>query len=48
MAILALGETRIRRDPNLRCKGLTDLGDVTLCQKKKACKTAVEHVGALS
>jgi len=34
-AILALGKARSCRWPNLGCKrgGLTDLGDVTLCQK---------------
>ena len=35
MAILALGKTISRREPNLGCRGggLTDLGDVMLGQK---------------
>ena len=32
-AILALGKARSCREPNLGCRGLTDLGDVILCQK---------------
>jgi hypothetical protein len=35
MAILALGNARSRREPNLCCRGLTVLGDVMLCQKKE-------------
>ena len=33
MAILALEKARSRREPNLGCRGLKDLGDVTTCQK---------------
>ena len=32
-ANLALEKARSRREPNLGCRGLTDLGDVILCQK---------------
>jgi len=43
-AITALGNARSRREPNLGCRGwgwgLTDLGDVMLCQKSlhESCK----------
>jgi len=30
---LALGKARSRREPNLGCRGLTELGDGMLCQK---------------
>jgi len=33
-ASLGLGKGRRHREPNLGCRGLTDLGDVMLCQKK--------------
>ena len=33
-AILALGKARSRRESNLGCRGLTDLSDMMLCQKK--------------
>ena len=33
-AILALGKARSRREPKLDCRGLTDLGDMTFCQKR--------------
>jgi hypothetical protein len=33
MAILALGKAKSHREPNVGCRGLTDLGDVMLCQK---------------
>ena len=36
MVILALGKVRSRREPNMGCGGLTDLGEVLLCQKKPA------------
>ena len=32
-AILDLGKARSRREPNLGCRGVTDLGDVMFCQK---------------
>ena len=32
-AILAFGKSRSRKEPNLDCKGLTEPGDVVLCQK---------------
>ena len=40
MVILALGKARSHREPNLGCRGLTDLGDVMLCQKflHKSCR----------
>ena len=34
-AILALGKAGSRREPNLGCRGLTDLGDAMFCQNKK-------------
>ena len=33
MAILAVGKARSRREPNLGCRGLTDLGDAMFGQK---------------
>jgi hypothetical protein len=33
MAILALRKARSRREPNVGCRGLTDLVDVMLCHK---------------
>jgi len=47
-AILAFGKSRSRREPNMGCRGPTDLGDVMVWQKKKACTRAVEWAGALS
>jgi hypothetical protein len=29
----SFGKTKSRREPNPGCRGLTDLGDVMLCQK---------------
>ena len=46
--ILALGKARSRREPNVGCRGLTDLGDVTLCHKKnlhESCRTG-RHIDA--
>ena len=34
-AMLALGKAGSRMEPNMHCRGLTDLGDVMLCPKKK-------------
>jgi hypothetical protein len=38
--ILALDKARSRKEPNLAVRGLTDVGDVILCQKslKKSCR----------